>query len=142
MFAGALAQVTCITGRSLGLLPPTDKKKCHKVRRVVPRTHLRRAGGAAGAQLSERRAAQVVVGLDTGIITCFRMKKGEASTEFETNNLDYAVSALIIGGPPEKRDRVRARHPAPRRRASAPARGSPGQDAASLTHAAKPCVRY
>jgi Bardet-Biedl syndrome 7 protein len=67
-----LYQATCITGKSLGLLPPGDsKKKCFRV----------------------------VVGADNGILTCFRIKKGEAEVEFTTVNLDYPVSRLITGGP-------------------------------------------
>jgi len=45
-------QVTCVTGKSLGLLPPGEsKKKCFRV----------------------------VVGADNGILTCFRIKKGEVT---------------------------------------------------------------
>eukprot|EP00802_Teleaulax_amphioxeia_P005221 Tamp_05225.p1 GENE.Tamp_05225~~Tamp_05225.p1 ORF type:complete len:853 (-),score=257.60 Tamp_05225:475-2967(-) len=74
-----LHQTTCITGRSLALLPPGEsKKKCYRV----------------------------VVGADTGIITCFRIKKGEAEVEFTTNNLDYPVARLMIGGPADKKDRI------------------------------------
>jgi len=73
-----LYQVTCVTGKSLGLLPGSDKKKCHKV----------------------------VVGADNGVVTCFRIKKGEAVEEYTTSNLDYPVSKVFIGGPVEKRDRV------------------------------------
>jgi hypothetical protein len=163
-------QATCITGKSLGLLPPGEsKKKCYRI----------------------------VVGADTGIITCFRIKKGEvcerhramytnlqgfwswrqtqrdseagraglanvlacaqavresrttwihvweihclyplppaanaspiscscphvrvcacscarvrlaqAEVEFTTNNLDYPVARLMIGGPADKKDRI------------------------------------
>jgi len=74
-----LYQVTCVTGKSLGLLPPGEsKKKCFRV----------------------------VVGADNGILTCFRIKKGEAEVEFTTGNLDYPVSRLIIGGPSDKKDRI------------------------------------
>lgn len=73
-----LYQLSCVTGRSLGLLPASDKKKCHKV----------------------------IIGADNGVVTCFRIKKGEALEEYATSNLDYPVSRLFIGGPPEKRDRI------------------------------------
>ena len=73
-----LHQITCITGKSLGLLAAADKKKCMRV----------------------------VVGADNGILTCFRIKKGEADVEFSTGNLDYPVSRLMIGGPVEKKDRI------------------------------------
>ena len=72
-----LHQVTCVTGRSLGVLG-TDKKKCQRV----------------------------IVGADNGVITCFRMKKGAPEVEFETGNLDYPVSRLMIGGPGDKKDRI------------------------------------
>ena len=72
-----LHQVTCVTGRSLGVLG-TDKKKCQRV----------------------------IVGADNGVITCFRMKKGAPEVEFETGNLDYPVSRLMIGGPVDKKDRI------------------------------------
>eukprot|EP00277_Geminigera_cryophila_P048116 CAMPEP_0173088656 /NCGR_PEP_ID=MMETSP1102-20130122/25151_1 /TAXON_ID=49646 /ORGANISM="Geminigera sp., Strain Caron Lab Isolate" /LENGTH=812 /DNA_ID=CAMNT_0013971775 /DNA_START=73 /DNA_END=2511 /DNA_ORIENTATION=+ len=74
-----LYQVTCVTGKSLGLLPPGEsKKKCFRV----------------------------VVGADNGILTCFRIKKGEAEVEFTSGNLDYPVSRLMIGGPSDKKDRI------------------------------------
>jgi hypothetical protein len=63
--------VQCVTGKSLGLIG-TEKKKC----------------------------LRVVVGADNGILTCFRMKKGQPEVEFETGNLDYPVSRLTIGGIP------------------------------------------
>jgi len=73
-----LYQVACITGRSLGLLPPSDKKKTMKV----------------------------LVGSDNGIVTCFRIKKGEVLEEFKTGNLDYPVQKLLVGGPVDKRDKI------------------------------------
>ena len=73
-----LYQSTCITGRSLGLMPPSDKKKCHRV----------------------------VVGADNGIVTCFKVKKGEPEIEFQTGNLDYPVLRLIIGGSKDKSDKI------------------------------------
>uniref|UniRef100_A0A7S0HYF4 Bardet-Biedl syndrome 7 protein homolog n=1 Tax=Hanusia phi TaxID=3032 RepID=A0A7S0HYF4_9CRYP len=73
-----LYQSTCITGRSLALMPPSDKKKCHRV----------------------------VVGADNGIVTCFKVKKGEPEVEFQTGNLDYPVLRLIIGGSKEKSDKI------------------------------------
>jgi hypothetical protein len=56
--------------------------------------------------MSIHQQQKLIIGDDSGLLSCFEFKKGEPQPVFQLKIFDGPVSCVAVGGNPTKRDKV------------------------------------